>query len=265
MKFHDRLKRRYTGNSLVEYGFIAALILVVSIGALIFIGQAFNKSVQVIKKDMQSTSESAEEANKPSPPPDVASGSSDGKGGSVSGKACSGTNVCMSLPPVVSKAAVTTGANGTSVTADAAKGISKLLQILKSDPNADPSLVALITKLANQGHALAQAQRDIYYSGRNVSRMKSGMSNLQNGLKNFDSLLTQINNQLKKNSSGMTPSMLTVLDRESGTIIGVSENFKLDMPGLSWQYQGSAFNPNKTNLSSNKVCNNGGKPPECIR
>jgi hypothetical protein len=259
MSVHWRSK----GNTLVEYSLVVALILV-SLGVIMTMGKYVNQAMAAFSGDMKKTIEAK------APSPSGGGGGGGGKGSSpLDGVStvCTNNKICFSLPDSVTQSDVTMGANGVKQAGKSADLLDQLAQALKQDPNADPSLVDLITQLANQGHALADAQSDIYcstpgYCSTSGNRTK-GISNLQSGLSNFKSQLNQIDQKLNTTTAGMNSTLLNVIAQESGTIIGISNNFKIS--GSSWSYSAAGFGIAQTDVSSNHICGSGGDTGSCVQ
>lgn len=148
-------KRCVHGNTLAEYGFIGAIILVASIGIVMVLGQNLQSAMAGLKGDLQSnigaadsSASSAAAANNGGggpggAPPDILSiGSMDFDLGSLN----------ANLPGDIA----VSGANGTTDTL--ASTIQQIAQALLDAGEITEEQAASLVELANQGHKIAQAE-----------------------------------------------------------------------------------------------------------
>lgn len=131
------------GNTLLEYGLIGVLIVLVCITAIQFLGSSLDSAMAAIKHDMQTKNEAAMSAW-------VASKVAQGQGGTLSA-----SDQAILESSLASKLQ-TTGANGS--TEILAKQLEDAAKQLLKDGKIDQTQYDVLMKLANQGHKMAQIQ-----------------------------------------------------------------------------------------------------------
>lgn len=152
---------RQPGAGTVEYSFIAVLVLIGTISAIMLIGGNLNSVLQGLKSDVSlsvSAAESAESQAKvlidgngiggviPPPGPDEV-------------QICNQRGWCVNIPAQESYILTTTaGGMGGEKTRELANVIMQIARQLVEDPEADPTLTRLVTDLANNGHLLADRE-----------------------------------------------------------------------------------------------------------
>lgn len=273
-----QLAIRQAGMTLLEYGIIGVSVVAVCIVAFISLGGDLNDWFAGIKQDMQTqvqttnTKQAAWAAAKLAD--QAARANSDIPNVPMTGiqaspsnpnSLCSGT-WCINAPGLTGDSIYTAGSNGNQMVelTQSAAGIYEQIAAILEKQNADPSLVALLTSLANQGHSLANNQAMFLAPGVSYADMKSGMSNTQSGLATFKQLTQQLNsvlNQLPADTRG-------ILVDASNVIIGVGDSYSFNIPSgstaeIGWSYTSS--NIQLVHSNSNTICANGGDTGSCIQ
>jgi hypothetical protein len=247
----DTLIPKTKGQSLTEYSLSIALVALVAMVGLTILSNSINQGIKGITNKF-----------KINPPPSVVA---------LSAKPA---NASMSLPvSVLDQSAIVnarpcdtdgncsshvTGVNGIENTQAQSDVISSILNQLSNDPNADPGLVDLITKLANSGHKIAD------YETQGLINAAMGV-NLEGAT--YQSLYTQLISYLASHpnvlSASMSPQLTKAADWISTHVseLSVSSN-KNYVSAWADNVMGSSAN---TTQQSNTVCQNGGDTKECVK
>lgn len=300
-----------SGLSLIEYSLISALVLAVSVSGLVLVGNNTNvlfsnllKEVQghsvavakaestgmpsaqqasVAKQDATTSSEVSSETEKPS-----ATGSTQADMATV----CFDKQ-CLQVPEIKSGTVATVnGALGGELTASFADVIQQIADAIQQDPNADPSLVNLITALAKQGHGIAGTQRDLMAkcptqacmgqlkeatllgmaTNQEASDVDTLVGNVGKANTTFKATLTTLQNYLLKNPSSLPLHYSNLITQESNQIITIAGSIQLNQEaipdGIFTNTQTKGWDTNDaavlTEQSANTICQSGGDTSRCV-
>jgi Flp pilus assembly pilin Flp len=273
---------RQQGQSLAEYGLIISLIAVVSIGGLMILGQSLGNVLSGMRNTvMGQHSSTSSLAN-----------SLTGSGGSLGatslqqsptarsvsgpGSACYADGQCLNLDAVNAVSTNTAGANGSEFVKSYADIFEQIAQQAANDPNADPTLRELATKLANSGHTLASHEATILqqvtdnYGVQNATR--DGFNAERN---NFGDLKAEFASYLQYNPGALPPEISAIAMDAASQIETHTENYLLtdstsilNESGVMQNVQRDtkptdAAQPVRNN--ANTICRNGGNTTGCIR
>lgn len=257
------------GQSLTEYLFIGALVLLVGVAAVLLIGKNFNLKLIGLKDGMGTSisaagkyqasvaaSKAAWEAQQAAQAGGATGVGAIFKGGQV----CSGS-FCVNLPGVQ-----VAGANGAGGTAAKLAGVlQQIAAFLKANPDADPALVSMITNLANLGHTTADGMTKVgtCQDGTDCGgSLQVGLSELQQGSADFAQQAKAVQAFLAAHPQTLPPEMQQVVNGESNLILSYAAGFNIT--GTSWTYTNGPV-AQATDTSSNNICRNGGAPPACVK
>jgi hypothetical protein len=177
---------------------------------------------------------------------------------------CSG-GWCINAPGLTGNSVYTAGSNGNQMVqlTNSAAGIyAQLAQILAAQ-GADAGIISLLTNMANQGHALGDAQSQ-FLAGGDYGNMKTGMTNYQSGLSSFQ----QMNQQLLSLLPQLPADTRGILQDASNVIIGIGSSYTLNLgtggtSEIGWSF--SSSNIQLTHTNSNTICTNGGDGSSCVQ
>ena len=272
-------QNRQRGVTLMEYGVIGTSVVLVCIAAFIALGGDLNEWFAGLKDDAQKQVETTnskkveiaasktafEKAQAAAAAANIPNVAMTGINASGSGTLCS-SSWCIQAPGLTGTSVSTAGSNGNQMVqlTQSAAGIYQQIATILEQQNADPSLVALLTNMANQGHALANNQSTFLTDGVSYDAMRSSMVNTQSGLASFKQMSQQLNgilNQLPADTRG-------ILIDASNVIIGVGDSYTLNVPSdpmaqVDWSY--TSRNIQLVHTNSNTICSNGGDTSSCIQ
>jgi Flp pilus assembly pilin Flp len=263
------MRHKYAqGQSVVEYGMLAGLLIMVAVGGLSLLkGSIF---------DLLKTPTNSQTTSKINDYMAATIGGSTGNGGTNSNGATSPGTTTPSLSWVLGAS----NASGTNVTsADGTKEIvdnnvqalGQLVNTMAADPNSDPTVMDLLTKLANSGHSTAdklstaavdyQNQDQAYFSSYKDFYMQEA---------DFATQYTALNNYLADNADALSPEQKSTvtaaaaaIEKQMRRLIGANSantaNWSAMLP-LTVQSTTSSVHTN-----SNTVCRNGGRVSSCVQ
>ncbi len=271
------MKRIASGQSLTEYCFIGALILVASIGILLALGGNLNGALASLKGDLQSHINGAANANgggqnqqptiDPNGPGQVIPPPQAGQN-----QFCTASGWCVNVPDTSNvNLAGTTGSLGGEISQQMADVIAQIALQLQQDPNTDPALLNLVTQLANQGHAVGNAEVELAtncplstYCGTYVGTYSQNTSFIQDATNTFNTTHQQLQQYLATHPNALPIEMQNTIHFEVSEINSISSGFSNHWDER-WQiYDGNVydFNPPNggqlTHQSANTICSNGG-------
>lgn len=154
---------RRTGTSLSEYALIGGLVLVLSIGALSVLGKVtggmFGGMLSGKPPVSQTSPATSMRTAAVSDAPSVGALASGMAAGQQ--KACFSSGVCIDFPSMNPATVVTSGGLGSQYTHDLASVLDQVKAQLVAE-NADPSVIDLVSKLANQGHDMGDYEQSMW-------------------------------------------------------------------------------------------------------
>lgn len=256
-----------TGSTLVEYMMIGGTILLISIGVCILMGGNLQNILKGLKADFQGSSAKASAAtvkvSTGSPVPSAGPGASAGSTVQIGGttipsssaingvptqKVCFSSGYCVNVPVVAQgPMSGTTGALGGQLTGAFADVLQQIADQLTAN-SGDRVLAGMITKLANNGHAIGNQQSSLLSlcapgtqcNSSITINTNSGKAAAKNGstvtagiyLTGINDANLQFKNQygavisyLKKNPDALAPELQSLVTLESQQIIGIADAF----------------------------------------
>ncbi len=233
----------YPGATLVEYCFIGALILAVSIGAVFAIGNGLAGTMKNLKADLQKNTGAAAWANLPKGPNATGPGQNGINGvvpnpGPGQQQVCYQSGWCVNIPVINPQTASTTGSMGGEWTQDLASVLDQIKAQLEAS-GGDPGVIALITQLANQGHSLAndQAVVDQFIAGLGVKSeaelvaiagQYGGMDSTRAKQAQMNQMLQELNSYIASHPNALPPEMQNLINTEVGTMNNIMTMYNQD-------------------------------------
>lgn len=273
------MKQVSSGQSLTEYCFIGALILVASIGILLAFGGGFNTALASLKGDLQSHINGAANANGggQNPQPQV---DPNGPGQVIpppqagQNQFCTASGWCVNVPDTSNvNLAGTTGSLGGELSQQMADVIAQIALQLQQDPNTDPTLLNLVTQLANQGHTIGDEELRLAnncpvnsYCGsyEYIGVVSQNTQPIQDATTQFNTLHQQLQDYLATHPNALPPEMQNTINFEAAEIKNISSGFS-NQWDPNWNiYDGNIYNFNPpnggllTHQDANTICANGG-------
>lgn len=174
--------------------------------------------------------------------------------------------VCVNLPIVDASNAVvdTVGGNGADRIYQFSDTLQQLAEQLE-DSGVDPGLVQLISKLANNGHGLGDAQKALDPAFRGFRLSPSQQSGYDNAKSEFSSAYAAINQYLSANPSQLKSTSVNMINAQVQQINTLANaisfgNVTAGKGSYPAAYGGKAT---LTHQSANTVCRQGGR--NCYR
>ncbi len=266
---------RPKGMALVEYALIGISVLLVCIAAFLVVGGNLNSWMaglqQQAKQQVENTNtqkaaiaaaKAADEAARAKAAANVANVATQAITSSGSDSLCS-SSWCISAPGLTGSTVSTAGSNGNQMvqlTESASNIYAQLAKILEAQ-GADPSIINLLTNMANQGHAMGSAQSVLLGKQGDYNSMKTNMTTLSDGLNDFK----QMNQQLRSLLPQLPADTRGILQDASNVIIGVGDSYSLNNGSgeIGWSY--TSRNISLTHSNSNTICQNGGNTSVCVQ
>jgi Flp pilus assembly pilin Flp len=271
------------GQSLAEYGLTLSLVAVVSLGGLVLLGDNLatllssltqlvtGQSVNVVAT--ANTPTSAPVSNAPSPAlavsaaspalvsPAPVENSSNPITKNAEGKTCYGNGWCIDtsqLPSSGGKTTIAAGSNGTTLMLSYADILMQIAAEAAADPNADPSVVGLITALANQGHTIADNTEKKSQSIQNQVTQMTGSLGQQS---EFDGAKSKLDAYLSAHPAALPSDLKAVIDNSSAYISKNSNGIQTTVTTAF----GMALGGTTVRKESNTICSSGGNTTECVK
>lgn len=292
---------RSKGQSLTEYAFAGALIAVVCIGVLALAGGSLLNFGETYSKEVyKATGDKISFFGA-----DTSSLGAKGKGlGGVvpppkkgEEQVCFSNGYCVNLPSKLTSNTEVVGNNG-QYTLAFSKVLKQLADQLKHDPNADPYLKQLISKLAKQGHALGSAEQIVDKNGKVKKALKKddtvtvydpnskkdvkqakadkkdgintiASASLENALDDiskkgqaFDKTYSEFLNYMDKNPNAWPPELNKVVNLQGDEIVNIWGNYTSGQEDIG--DSGTSFvddyyeGGDITHQDSNTICETGG-------
>jgi hypothetical protein len=262
---------KQAGLAMLEYGLIGITVLTLCIAGFLSMGTTLkdifgtlkedsSKKVEATKIAVQKAKEAADTFKANLAKAALQSGPVTGSGDSL----CSAT-WCVSAPGLTGTTVQTAGGNGSQVinlTNSAANIYSQMAAILQ-EQGADPSLIALLTQMANQGHSLANNQNGLFNGPGDYASMSANINGMRSGLDTFKSLSAQLNASM----SLLPADARGILSDASSVIIAIGNSYSLSGTGngdeVGWGW--TSINVQLTHSNSNTICNTGGDTSQCLQ
>lgn len=205
------------GNTLIEYGLIGSLVVLVVIAAMSGIGGDLQQWLAGLKGDMKSQISATQNANASQlkamaayeaqkaapaiPPPNVSSS-----------LGCSGA-ACASLAVQPYNSAQTAGSNGINIVDQYANKIKMLADTLKTNPNTNRDFIDMLVDLANDGHRVADDERAVLtYTQASDGSFDFSIQDRYTQTKN------RALNYLSSHPNELTPEQTQLLHQAAGNI-----------------------------------------------
>jgi hypothetical protein len=273
---------RFSGQSLLEYSMIAALVTCVCLAGLMSLGSALSSQGGLLLPGSNHSINASTDSM-------TGSGSEPTSSTSNTNTVCFSAGQCIQMPNInpTDMRAYTAGALGSEVTQMMASVLDQLKEQLQLR-NADPNLINLISQLANQGHAIGDKEQSTWDSIKSCMNLETLTCNSKpelydqteaneaqiTGMSNQMSVLQQqLATYLVHNPNALTafPEAQSIIDKQASQIIQLASNIE---PGIGGNADKSQFYfvPNTltsglenqdastlTHLSANEICKQGGK------
>lgn len=278
-----------SGISMAEYVLIGVSVLVVSVAACLGIGKSLQTRFLGLKGDMMQHAQQAQTVQV-----EVAQAHLDSELENIQNQRdlsvdvhslwtdssnpnalCSGDD-CISASDLTGSSVSTAGSNGDTTLIDRASSMySRLAEILKAN-GADDETVGLLTKLANEGHTIADMQYWLNFDGSQKPNRARAQVNTTNRyitsesrtLKSSLATFKQLSAQMNASIENYPAEVRSLLSNASQVIISAGSSYTM------WQTKNKAglkvlkFKSHPTNVSlihtnSNTICDNGGNQSEC--
>jgi Flp pilus assembly pilin Flp len=258
------------GQSLAEYGMVIGLVAAVGIAAVALLGGSLQDGLANINGGNATPSTLA---ITDAPPGGVSSpGGTSGLStlipppGTGQEQICFQSGYCANIP-VIDGTTVTTGANGGQMTHQFADVLSQIALQLQADPNADPTLLSLITELANRGHNVGGAEQQ-FFDSCSASCDSPTLSTFSGVLQLSRDRLTQQSVALQ-NYLNDKPDMLPQ-ELQSLIYLQVDQIYQLQTPFLNVAARSQPYDLNTmpitlTHQSANTICGSGGDTGVCVQ
>ena len=233
------MSRFSRGSSMAEYGVIAALVAIAIVGICITLGGGINNKILGFKGDMRGHVQKAAYG-------EIMEKWGDGNGIGLGGAAqypspagttahCFSNGICLNIPDA-SGTTATMGSNGGELTEAYSNVFSQLVKQLEA-ANADPALVAIIKKMAKNGHTLADSEQaviDICPPGQDCKTSDTDKSSdkvfdlqlkIPSGQDDFQRAKNELNKYLKNHPSALSSDLVAVINVSSWNINEVASTF----------------------------------------
>jgi len=277
------VNRAGLGQSLTEYGLIGALVALASIGALVVLGGSLSDALQNLwpqatpqitqtagSEDgaIVSSMGTATHGAQSMPSPIEASGAKFqiGPPNANQEQICFQNGMCVNIPIFPPSSTVETiGTNGSEFILAYADVLQQIADQLRQDPNADSSLVATISDLANRGHDLGRQEQEIAsLKKQNISLNYSETGTILSAKrKEMEAAQLKLADHLGSHPDALPPALTGLIDESVVEILGLAKAYH--------QYSFSYSSPkpefgqyiiNMTRWDANTICNTGGE--QCI-
>lgn len=268
---HSRNKAAPAGNTLAEYAAIGCTVVIMSIAAFLILGGNLNEHMQGLRDDMAAHILVANQAKAATITDTSAVDGVHQETYFPGARICYSGSICLDMAAVNAQGSVqSTGANGARIGIVMQAGLlGDIAQQMANDPNADQTLVDLVTRLANAGH----------HVGDSLDQAIAGLSGSGDFYSTYDAFwrsvmpVTDLKNQLdsyvQAHPEAMTPEMKSIVDNATGAISGKA-GLLVGAEGPTyenWDTMINAPTPASAGVheDSNVICNQGGKLTVCLK
>ncbi len=267
-KRHQKDRAALFGNTLAEYAVIGCTVMVMSIAAFLVLGGNLNEHMQNLRDDMATRILAANQAK---------AATIKGTTGAEAmpyipgAKVCYSGNICLDMAAINAQNDVqSTGANGARMGIVQQAGLlDDIARQLANDPNADQTLVDLVTRLSNAGHTVGDDLDQSIATINNYSDFYNAYDSFWRSIMPVGDLKSQLDSYVQTHPQSLTPEMKGIIDKATQSI---SDNMGLlvgaNGPNYdSWDAMINAPTPVPAGVheNSNKICRQGGKLSACIR
>jgi hypothetical protein len=266
------------GQSLSEYAIVIGLVALLGIAAVTMLGTSIQDGLANINGGNAAPS-TAVVSNAP---PGGTTSPSGGSSGSTSGlssmlpppgpgqqQVCFQSGTCVNIP-VVDSTTLTAGANGGQLTHQFADVLSQIALQLQADPNADPQVSTLVTRIANAGHTMGNTEASFIQSyeccaSTNYTSNLSGLSDsIEHTQADFNLNHQLLSDYLSSNPNSLPPELQSMIALEVGQINQLAVNGFLDASVISGALPPNSQAVTLTHQDSNTICNSGGDTSVCV-
>lgn len=263
-------KRRFRGNTLLEYALIGSLLLTGTIPFLLSIGQDFQGHLANMRNDMRQKILVAQQAQI-TMPETIAPGQTEHQQTYFPGsQTCFANRWCLGVDAVESSTGntATTGANGSQgIIRDQASFLEDIAAQAANDPNADPALVDILTQLANAGHGVGSNLENTL-NNYNTGSFGDAYNTYWQSTVPFIGKTADLASYLAANPGALPPEVQSIvngavdrINSNMGKFIG-AEGPSMDQ----WAAEvGNAGTAGDIHDDSNTVCSNGGDTQSCVQ
>lgn len=279
-----------TGQAKAEYGLILALLALLCIASLKGVGGNVEELFSGIasafpqSKSYQASVKPTSSATQHNPHTSAGSTSETASTSSLPRNSrpqqqCAGT-FCISLDADTSLApTLTAGSNGDiGKIQQHVRTLREIAEALAKDPNADPSLIAHITTLANQGHLIAAVGSSVYSkvdgNGLNLKNVPAEtISNYHLAQLGFTETKAKVDSYLQAKPAALSPEIKArlqtnarMVEQEATTYVQDGKDGQVTKMAAIETPSTESNNPmGQIHERSNTICENGGNETECIR
>lgn len=286
---HPPLSGRNHGNTLSEYAFILSLISLAAVGALNLLGPSIAQLLSApteqnggpsmrtyVATVLPGTPVGNTPVNPNTPPQPNGNPPADDNRNETNSN------------PLQLNTSSTSGTNSTSVDGlgmvkENAQTLKSLAQELQADPNTDPGLRDLVTRLANTGHEASnymaggikvyEMSLDDFRNGAKLTLTSSSIRNTITSGAEFNSQSQALAAYLQKNPNALSQAQQQTIQAASSEINGVlgqlgdptatDGNKMVDAYTQNWVQM--AENAQSVRNDANTICRTGGRTHQCVR
>jgi hypothetical protein len=256
-----RWPSRGNGNTLAEYIVIGCGVCLVVIATTRVLGGNLNNIMSDLRTDLSNhIGAAAHPVLKASAgPPSVVNYP---PGSTV----CYANNLCLQASALQDQgnAVQSTGANGSQqVLHEQSDLMSSIADQMANDPNADPTLKDLITRLANAGHTIADNLDSAVdsYNGKGGDYFSTYDAFWRSQMP-YDALKKQTLDYLQAHPDALSPQVQTALHGAADSI-NARLAMLIDSTGPKYDAWQNMVQP--IHQDSNNICANGGSGPSCTQ
>ena len=260
------------GLAMVEYGLIGITVVVVSIAGFMMLGGSFKDLLGDLKADTSKkiSAPTAAIQKQQQALADfkaklaAAKAAASAVTSSGSGQVC-GSSWCISAPGLTGTTVQTSGGNGNQMVdlTNSASNVFAQIAAILAQEGGDPSLITLLTNMANQGHDMANAQNGLWVGEADYAGMAADINGMRSGVTNFNNMAAQ----LKASLSLLPADTQGILLDATNVIIALGSSYTFSGTGngdeVGWGW--SSANIQMLHSNSNTICTNGGDTAVCVQ
>lgn len=263
------------GNTLIEYGLIGSSITLFIIAGFTIMGGQLNNILSDLKDDMADRITASTEAKAALVTAQNTATDNQHQAQYFPGaKVCYANGMCLDMAAVNHQSTVeSTGANGARDTIhEQADLLSQVAEQIAADPNADPALLDLVTRLALAGHDIGNDLDQSIGTFTDPVAFYGTYDTFWRSLLPYTDLKNQLSSYLSEHPAALPAEMQKAIDgatsatfSKAGLLIGAegpnydSWNTMISDPVTA----GGA--PVEVHGNANTVCRNGGNRGICIK
>jgi Flp pilus assembly pilin Flp len=256
------------GLAMLEYGLIGISVVVVTIAGFTILGGSLKDLLGDVKTDASKKIAAPTAAIQKQ---QQALDDFKAKMAATSALASSGSDQicsaswCISAPGLTGTTVQTAGGNGSQMVnlTNSAANIFAQMAVILAQEGADPSLITLLTNMANQGHDMANAQNGLWVGESDYAGMAADINSMRSGVTNFNNMAAQLNASL----SLLPADTRGILLDATNVIIALGDSYNFSGTGngdeVSWGW--SSANIQMLHSNSNTICTNGGDTAVCVQ